>query len=253
MSNWLNNWGYFMIRIAICDDIEEELGIITKITNEYFAESGTSAEIRRFGHPDALLSACETEIFHIFLLDIVMPMVSGLDLARRIRRSNTDSQIIFITSEPGFALDAYSVNPLHYLLKPVDKNDLFKTLKLAESKVNFGNEITIPVKTKNGLHTISADRIAYCEYVRHTVVYKLISGERIESSTISGNFTDHIKPLLADRRFLRPHAAYVVNMSQVERLTKEGFDLRGEVFVPISAKQFKSVRDTYISYRLGEV
>ena len=59
-----------------------------------------------------LLTACEAETFHIFLLDMVMPMISGLELGRGIRRMNTDAQIIYITTEPGFALDAYSVNPL---------------------------------------------------------------------------------------------------------------------------------------------
>lgn len=242
-----------MLRIAICDDMKDELLLITEITNEFFTKCGTSADIRQFNHPDALLTACETETYHIFLLDMVMPMVSGLDLGHKIRLVNTDAQIIFITTEPGFALDAYAVNPLHYLLKPMDKNALFAALELAENKMDFGTETIVTVKTKNGLRTISADHISCCEYVRHTVVYTLISGERIESSTISGSFTEHIQPMLADRRFLRPHAAFIVNMSQVERISKEGFILRGGSFIPISSKQFKTVRDAYMSYRLGGV
>ncbi|MDD4688762.1 MAG: LytTR family DNA-binding domain-containing protein [Eubacteriales bacterium] len=242
-----------MLRIAICDDMHDELLHITEFTNEYFTNSGISADIQQFSHPDELLKACETKTFHIFLLDIVMPMLSGLDLGHKIRLVNTDAQIIFITTEPGFALDAYTVNPLHYLLKPVEKNALFAALELATNKMNYGAEIIVTIKTKKDLRTISADSIACCEYVRHTVVYTLISGERIESSTISGSFTEHIQPVLADRRFLRPHAAFVVNMSQVERLSKEGFTLRRDIFVPISAKQFRVVRDAYMSYRLGGV
>ena len=240
-----------MLKIAICDDIEAELRHIAALTSEYLTERCVNAEIREFSHPDALLNACETETFHIFLLDMVMPMISGLELGRSIRRISTDAQIIFITTEPGFALDAYSVNPLHYLLKPVDAGALFATMDLAAEKVGFGEETTITVKTRGGLRTLSIDAIACCEYARHAVAYTLASGERVETITIPGNFTEHVAPLMGDRRFIQPHAAFVVNMSRVERLTKEGFTLQNGTFVPVSGKQFAATRNAYMSYRLG--
>jgi DNA-binding LytR/AlgR family response regulator len=180
-------------------------------------------------------------------------MISGLELGRGIRRVSTDAQIIYITTEPGFALDAYSVNPLHYLLKPVDKGALFAALELAMEKVGFGEEIVVTVKTRDSLRTLSADVIACCEYVRHTVIYTLVSGERARTSTISGSFAEHVEPLLRDRRFIQPHAAFIVNMSCVDRLSKDGFTMKGGAFVPVSGKQFSAVRNAYMSYRLGEV
>ncbi len=241
-----------MMRIAICDDMEAELRRIAELTAEYLHGRGISADLRVFGHPDALLNACETETFHIFLLDMVMPMISGLELGRSIRSVSTDAQIIFITTEPGFALDAYSVNPLHYLLKPVDAGALSAALDLAAQKVDYGEEAAVTIKTKGGLRTLSTGSIACCEYARHTVAYTLASGERVETTTIQGSFTEHVAPLMRDRRFIQPHAAYVVNMSRVERLTKEGFTLQGGTFVPVSGKQFAATRNAYMSYRLGE-
>lgn len=242
-----------MLKIAICDDMDIELKRITQLTNEYLSVCCLSAEVREFSHSDELLTVCENESFHIFLLDMVIPMVSGLELGREIRRISTDAQIIYITTEPGFALDAYSVNPLHYLLKPVNKTALFSALDLAAKKVNYGQEISITVKTKTGLRTLSADMIACGEYARHAIIYTLTKGERVETTTIQGSFSGHIAPLLRDKRFLQPHAAFVVNMSFVERLDKEGFTLKGGTFVPVSGKQFVAVRNAYMSYRLGEV
>lgn len=240
-----------MLRIAICDDTPEELCAVAALTKEYLASRRLDAEVREFSHPDALLTAGETESFHLYLLDIVMPMVNGLELGRTIRRLNTDAQIIFITMERRFALDAYSVNPLHYLLKPVARDDLFAALELAIRKVDFGNEVQLTLKTHGGLRTVAAGEIACCEYCRHAALYTLVTGERVETQTLAGSFSAHIAPLLADRRFLQPHAAFAVNMSCAERLDKEGFTLRGGLFVPVSGKQFAAVRSTYINYRLG--
>lgn len=242
-----------MLKIAICDDMDIELKHITQLTNEYLSMRSFSAEVREFSHPDALLAAFENDTFHIFLLDMVMPMVSGLELGQSIRRISTDAQIIYITTEPGFALDAYAVSPLHYLLKPVDKAALFSALDLATEKVDYGKEFSITVKTKTGLRTLSADMIACGEYARHTIIYTLINGERVETTTIQGSFSEHITPLLSDKRFLQPHAAFLVNMSFVERLDKDGFTLKNSAFVPVSGKQFVTVRNAYMSYRLGEV
>ena len=183
-----------------------------------------------------------------------MPMVSGLEVGRSIRRISCEAQIIFITTEPGYALDAYAVNPLHYLIKPIQKETLFSALELAASKVDFGNEITVTVKTRSGLRTLAAGQIACCEYKSHAALYTLLGGKQVETTTLSVSFAEHIMPLLRDRRFLSPHIAFAINMSRVERLTREGFTLREGGFVPVSAKQYASVRDAYLNYRLsGEV
>jgi len=240
-----------MLRIAVCDDEEMELRHIADLTRSFLSERGLSAEIREFSHPDTLLSVCDATAFHIYLLDMVMPMLSGLELGQSIRSESTDAQIIYITTEAGFALDAYSVNPLHYLLKPVAPQALFPALELAAKKVGFGEEAVIAVKTREGLRTIRADAIVCCEYSRHTVGYTLQNGEKITSLSLSDSFSDHIAPLLRDKRFIRPHAAFAVNMNYVERLDKTGFTMRGGAYVPVSGKQYSAVRNTYLDYRLG--
>lgn len=240
-----------MLTIAICDDQPRELEIINEYITEYLGTHTLEAEMKEFSHPDQLLTAIETESFHLYLLDIVMPMVSGLELGQSIRRISQEAQIVYITTEPGYALDAYAVNPLHYLIKPVEKQALFSALELAFSKVDFGKEITVTVKIKEGLRTLSADPIACGEYKNHAVRYTLIDGEQVETTTLTGSFAEHIAPLLCDVRFLSPHVSFALNMSRVEKLAREGFYLREGGFVPVSARQYAAVRNAYLNYRLS--
>lgn len=241
-----------MVRIAVCDDSEAELHEITALAKEYLSSRAIAGTVRAFCHPDALLQSCEADVFQIYLLDMVMPMLSGLELGRSIRRRSTDAQIIFITTEPGFALDAYAVNPLHYLLKPVRSDALFSALELAVKKVKDGAETAVTIRTKDGLRTLFASEIVCCEYVRHSVIYTLTGGGRTETLSLRESFAEHIAPLLRDRRFLQPHAAFAANMGHAERLDKAGFTMRGGAFVPVSGKLYAAVRDAYIKYRLGE-
>ena len=123
-----------MLRIAVCDDQPRELDIISEYIKEYLTIHPWEAEMKKFAHPDTLLTAIETESFHLYILDIVMPMVSGLELGQSIRRLDREAQIIYATTEPQFALQAYAASPINYLIKPIEKQQLFDTLTLAISK-----------------------------------------------------------------------------------------------------------------------
>jgi DNA-binding LytR/AlgR family response regulator len=240
-----------MLRIAICDDLPDQLAAIAEFINEYIASNDLDAELRQFAHPDALLTTCETVKFHIYILDIVMPMVNGIEVGRAIRRLDREAQIIFATTEPSFALESFQANPINYLIKPIDKARFFQTLDLAVSKVNTEDEPIVTLKTRDGLNVIKLSSIIFCEYTNHFVQYTLMGEEILTTRSLQESFADHIKPLLSDKRFLQPHTSFVLNMNRVEAFSKNGFVMRGGAVIPIPAKQYAMVRDTYMDYLLA--
>jgi DNA-binding LytR/AlgR family response regulator len=239
-----------MLHIAICDDMPEELKSLITLTKQYISVKGLEAEVTEFTNSDKLMTAIETENFHLYLLDIVMPMVSGLELGKGIRRLDHEAQIIYATTEPQFALQAYSSNPINYLIKPIDKQKLFETLTLAISKIDISEENTFIVKTVDSLRVMKLSDIVCCEYRNHVVIFNLKSGEKVVSRTIRENFSKYSEPLLKNRCFLQCHASFVINMRYVERFAKEGFTLYGGNVVSIAAKQYPVVRDTFMDYMM---
>lgn len=239
-----------MLRIAICDDMPDQLEIIVEYINEYITNNTLDAQVLQFTHPDALLTVCEVERFHIYILDIVMPLINGIEVGKEIRKLDREAQIIYASTERSFALEAFSVNPMNYLLKPVDKEKLFETLEFAVTKSNTDDEHIVTLKTSEGLRVVKLSSIICCEYLKHTVQYTLMGGELVTTLTIKESFLDHIEPLLSDTRFLQPHTSFVVNMSRVETFSKNGFVMRGGIMISIPAKQYPFVRDTYMDYLL---
>ncbi len=241
-----------MLRIAICDDVPQELQSLVSLINQYLAANALEGEVIKFPHPDKLMTAIEIERFHLYILDIVMPAVNGLEMGKEIRRFDREAQIIYATTEPQFALLAYAANPINYLIKPIDKEQLFDTLALAISKVDLSEEQVFAVKTAEGLQVIKLSDIACCEYSRHAVVFTLLGGEEVVSRTFRVNFAEYMGVILEDNRFLQCHFSFVVNMRWVERFAKDGFTLSGGKIVPISAKQYPVVRDAYMDYLMAK-
>ncbi len=239
-----------MLRIAVCDDMPDELQSLVSLTNQYISANSLDAEVTAFSHPDALLTAIEAESFHLYILDIVMPMVSGLELGKEIRRLDREAQIIYATTEPQFALQAYAASPINYLVKPIQKLQMFDTLALAISKVDLAEEQTFAVKTSDSLRVIKLSEIICCEYSNHAVIFSLKNGEELLSRTVRESFLEYCAPILKDSHFLQCHSSFVVNMRRVERFAKDSFVLYGEKVVPIAAKQYPAVRDAYMDYLL---
>lgn len=241
-----------MLRIAICDDQPRELGIINAYTTEYLNTHTLEAEVSSFSHPDPLLTAIELGSFQLYILDIVMPMVSGIELGKEIRRLDREAQIIYATTEPQFALQAYAANPINYLVKPIEKQTLFDTLALAISKADLVEEQTFTVKTADGLRIMKLADISFCEYRSHTVVFSLKNEEEIISRTIRESFLEYCAPILRDSHFLQCHSSFIVNMRRVERFAKDNFVLCGGKVVPIAAKQYAAVRGSYMDYLMAK-
>ena len=240
-----------MLRIALCDDMPDELQSIAALTKQYISANNLNAVLMEFSHPDELLTAIEMESFHLYILDIVMPMVSGLELGKEIRRLDREAQLIYATTEPQFALQAYAASPINYLIKPVDKQQLFDTLALAVSKADLNGEQTFAVKSADSLRVIRLSDIACCEYRSHAVIFSLTNGQELISLTIRENFSQYCAPILNDRHFLQCHSSFVINMRRVERFAKDSFALCGGKLVPIAAKQYPAVRDAYMDYLMS--
>lgn len=160
----------------------------------------------------------------VIFLDIQMPGQSGFDL---IENSDIDSKIIFVTAYDEFAIRAFEVNALDYLLKPVNPERLrnsIERLELSESiKVNENKKINY------------LDRL----FLLINSHYKFLKVNNILSITSAGDYTeilttDGVKGLthksmveweqrLPDNNFCRIHRSTIINMEYIER-TEEWFN-----------------------------
>ena len=238
-----------MLRIAVCDDEKNDRDRVHGLLDEYLKEKNVSAEVRVFDHPDKLLEECEDFRPQIYILDIVMPMVTGIQAARDIRWNQPDAQIVFITSESSYALESFDVNPINYILKPVEREKLFSTLDLAISRIKDEGEKSISVKEKSGFRTLRLNEIMYIDYRNHVVSYHLSDGETVSTATLRIGFTEYMEKNHRGTDFIRCHESIAVNVAAIDKLTKTDITLRNGEVIPVSKSRYPEVVDCYMEYR----
>ena len=116
--------------IALCDDDAVQREYLADLVSAWAAEAGLDVRLALFPSGEAFL-ARDLGQFSILLLDIEMPGMDGITLARGVRERNETAVIVFITGYAEYIAEGYDVSALHYLMKPVDKSKLFSVLEKA--------------------------------------------------------------------------------------------------------------------------
>ena len=99
-----------MFEIIICDDDSACLEQTNQLVNDWIETASVPVTVKTIDNGDMLLNYCNKYNPDVILLDIMMPLLNGMDAAREIREHNLTSKIIFLTSSPEFAIESYDVD-----------------------------------------------------------------------------------------------------------------------------------------------
>lgn len=233
------------LNIAICDDELVQRNYLKKLIKEWSSENHcvsikcfTSAENFIFEYQD-------DKNIDIILLDIQMKEINGIDLAKYIRESDEHMQIIFITGFSDYILQGYDVYALHYLLKPITEETLFKLLDKAYKNIQKKPE-TILINSNGENILLQINEIMYIEANNHicniyTPTTQLIINKPLKkfSSLLSKNF-------------IQSHRSYIINLKYIKKITKTDIVLDNNSSVPLSRRKYNNANQAFITYHKGE-
>lgn len=235
------------MHFAICDDNIDDLCRITALVENYRKQRVSSITYDTFHCATELLDAMNKQQFDLLLIDILMPGLTGMEVAREIRQWDATIPIIFLTSSREFAVESYRVSAENYILKPVQAEEIFHVLDKLLTKMSKG-EAYLALKTGDSLVRLPLSEIVYVEVLNRKVQFTLVSGEVKDSY---GYLVDFEKDLLLDASFLKPHRSYIVNLRQVTALDKSGFVMITGQIVPVARELFVQAKTAYMKYLLS--
>lgn len=229
------------MRIAICDDNIQELAFISNIVEAFKAEHCPSLTYEVFNSPFSLLDKVIEKQFDLLLLDVVMPQMSGIKLATKVRSYDNQVPIIFLTTSPEFAVDSYRVQAKDYLLKPIDKNLLYQVLlEQTNNPIDF-----IFIKTLDCVMRVPVSDIVYIEVIARKLSIHLIDGTIIYPT---GNLSDFEEQLQPYPNFYKPYRSYLLNLHHVCKLDKDGFYTISKDTIPIPKGNFSKAKNDYMNF-----
>ncbi len=241
-----------MLHIAICDDEQEQLALTQALLKEYHElHPGLDLRVNTFPSGAALLEHLRTNSsFDIYLLDVLMPGLNGIELGKSIRAVDQGGYIFYLTTSPDYAIDSYLAKASRYLLKPAKKEVLFSALDDAVESWLREHQTFVTIKTRAGLQRVAIRTVVYGELVGHCVQYHLVNGAVLESMSVRTSFREAVAAFLEHERFVLCGTSFFVNLSFVDMVEPAGLKLVGGGTVPLSRPMRTEVTNRWLDYHL---
>ena len=225
-----------MLKIIACDDDVAFLDRLHRMIDRWSTETSTAVDVALVTRGEDLLARHAASRADIILLDMIMPLVNGMDTARELRQSDTAVRLVFLTSSPEFALESYEVRAFDYLLKPVTYERLAQLLdELSSMRPAVTDELV--TKTSFGYHALRLSDIEYAEARNKHVVFHLRDGRDIEDQ------------LAKNASFFKCHRSYQVNLRNIDHFNRTDIVMRSGACIPLARSCKQGFQDAYFAAR----
>jgi len=234
------------LKVAICDDALPDRCWLVRAVDRYFAQHEVDVSISAFDSGARLLEAGAD--FDLYLLDVVMPKMNGIELAAQIRRQNRRAPIVFITSSSSHAIEGYRVNATGYLLKPLSSEDFTNELtRLLKNDLLTCNQ-TVSVLSNRLELQLNVNHIVYAESVLHTVDVHM---QNEESLRLYQRLDDFERCLAHYKRFCRCHKSFLVNLDFATGIEDNTFHMENGAAIPISRSSYKESKLAFYNNKVN--
>lgn len=235
-----------MISTCICDDDCKAGASLSEMVSQYFVRHGVPYQTKVYADSSLLLSEIEDgSKFQLYILDILMPFTSGMELANAIRRYDKKAAIIFLTSSPEYAIESYDYHAENYLLKPLSFEKLNAALDSLFQRKVFEPEQSLLIKTGYSVRSIPLDTLCCLEAFRNKSTLSL-NDHSIQDIHMS--FSELDTMLSAYPQFIRIHRSYIINMDYIREITGDKVTLSTGQKVPISSTYTADAKAAYFAY-----
>ncbi len=227
-----------MIKIAICEDEKEQQELLKDYIEQIFKGISVEYSLYVFNSGEELFENYPKDI-DIFLLDIQLNEINGMDTARKIRLLDNKVEIIFITSLIEYALEGYEVRAYRYLIKPVKYDDLKENIINCIKEVDIKNKYII-VKAQGNQIKLDINEITYIEVQKENITIHTLN----QIYEIKGTMNNIEKDINCSR-FCRCHKSFLVNLEHVKSIKQYVVILENSEEVPVSRYRFKETKEKF--------
>ncbi|MBQ1193867.1 MAG: response regulator transcription factor [Lachnospiraceae bacterium] len=230
------------MKIAICDDYLFYRDLLTKLVQKYDKEKNCNLSVDVYERGDKLIEeALRIGGYDIYILDIMMPGIDGIELGLVLREHGLNGKIMYLTSSEDYAVDAFKARAFNYILKPIEKNTFFNALDEVINLLNVAEEKSFIIKTKDGSVRLDYNNILYVDLDKRALTFHLLNDQTVRGNTIRITFAEAVHELLQDNRFVLCGASMAVNLQHITMVESDSLLFQDNSNVYISKRAIKEL------------
>lgn len=216
-----------MIRTLLIDDEAKGRQLLRQLCDKYVPQINIVGEA---ANASEALELFELEKPDLIFLDIEMPGMTGIEMLRQMQE--VPFEVIFVTAFNRYAVEAFRLGAVDYLLKPALPSDLQQAVERAEKNLcvktpdrphikaltqNYGQAFTkVTIPTLNGFEFIDFTEILFLQSDGNYATLRLKGGKNVVATRSLGDFEELLEPY----SFFRVHKSYLINLAYIRKYLK---------------------------------
>lgn len=239
-----------MLSIVICEDDEKDLAYIRRVVDEYCAAHAEhSIRVEGFTNPSRMLDALEHgAVWQIALLDVYLPGVLGTEVARELSKRLKEVDFIFLTNSQDFAVEAFALGAVHYLVKPFTALQLEEALDRAVASCAGPDGQRLVLRLENGAPcVVRLGEIEYIESIDRCRMVHTRDGVLTEQRQSLSALYEQLRRM-SPGQFIAPYRGYVVNQNAIRTITAQGIVMRSGAVIPLKEGDFRRTREAFFAW-----
>lgn len=239
--------GLLLVSVAICDSNGDDLNFTAAQVRAGIVPSDSgNLRVDTFLRPFDLFEALEKGGFYdIYILETNLPGLSGIDTAKYLRERGIAKPVIFVTYDRNRALDAFGVDAMQYLLKPLKPEKLFSALDHARIFLRTERRQQIVFKTADGFRHVFFRNILFSETDGK---YQCIHTEFGEVLRVRTTASGMASALCAHPGYARCGSSYTLNLYHVRRFDSKNVEMSDGSLLPVPRGAYAKLNDAYKGY-----
>ena len=241
-----------MIKIVLCDDEAKILSEAKNYIEKIQGEVGYDLSVEVFQDARLVLEKLKSskDFCDILMIDIEMPDLTGLEMARFLRDAKIDVILIFMTAHTDYVFQSFEYAPFRYIRKEFMKLELLPALQAACEYAAKNRDGSIVIKTSDELGTIRAGDILYYELENRKCIIYTTQG-KYETWK---NIRDLRQELGGyDESFIQLYRGCMVNKRYIKTIKNQTIILENGIELPISRRKKKEISEIMLEYWSGMV
>ncbi|MEY8336589.1 LytTR family DNA-binding domain-containing protein [Lachnospiraceae bacterium 62-35] len=232
-----------MIKIAVCDDEAMMCDLLKDMISEKLTLWKENFCISCYLDSSHLLDSSLD--FDLIFLDIRMPGLDGIALAKKLRQLSPACALIFVTILKEYMPEVFELEAVDYICKPVDEGRLERALKRTLKRLKEEKDKCLFIHTPNWCRTIKLKDISYCEVINRKIYLHTKTGV-IEYYGKMKELEQQISP-----HFIKCHRSYLINPDYLQEYAGGEIILETGERIPVSRLQRQSFMETMLQYMKG--
>ena len=236
-----------MISIAVCDENINEMNTTAELIKESVPSPGDkNLKLDLFRTPFDLFDALgKGQFYDIYILETELSGFSGVEVARYLRKRGVAKPIIFITSNKNYAMDAFDVDAMQYMMKPVNSEKLANTLGRAMTALRSERRRQIVFKTVDGFYHVFFRNIVYTATDGKYQIVRVKDGRELRVRTTA---TEMAESLCSYPGFVRCGSSYTLNIYHIDRYDSKTVEMSDGSVLPVPRGAYAKLNTAYAGY-----